>query len=56
MENSDLELDEPEPQVLRPGEHLGVELLARQPEQVELHLLPDLADLIPQIGVALKYF
>ena len=53
---TDLELDEAEPQVLGPGEHLGVELLAREPEQVQLNLLSDLTYFIPKISVAEKYY
>ena len=50
---NDLELDETQTKILCPGEHLQVEFLAGQTEQVELHSLSDLADLVPQLGVGL---
>ena len=43
--------DEAQPEVVSPGEHLRVQLLAHQPEQVQHDELPNVADLIPQVCV-----
>ena len=64
----DLELDEAQSEVLRPGEHLSVQFLtrdncddhdntaashlARQTEQVELNRLTDVADLVSQCSIS----
>ena len=39
-------------EVVGPGVHLSVELLADQPEQVEHDQLPNVADLISQVCIA----
>ena len=50
---NNLELDKTQTKILCPCEHLQIQFLTRQTKQVELHSLPDLADLIPQLGVGL---